>query len=99
MTTAQLSLVELRVIPLGPRRTKGFGIFAKVGIRVGVLIWEALGVMPHDNETSHSNLSAVTVALGQNQPQGEERVLVGPLRMINHRCSSFNVEVWSSRYV
>ncbi|KAF6750604.1 hypothetical protein DFP72DRAFT_851680 [Ephemerocybe angulata] len=92
MVISPRSVVRLGVSKMGAYSQKGFGIFARMDIRGGVDIWEALGIMPGDNESRHSSLSAIRVADGQNQEAGSERVLVGPLRMVNHLCRSFNAE-------
>jgi hypothetical protein len=83
---------------MGPHSQKGFGIFANVLIRKGEEIPELIGLMPQDNRAPHSELSAVTVAAHQDQPEGEERVLIGPIRMVNHLCQNFNAEVRGFSY-
>ncbi|KAF6756544.1 hypothetical protein DFP72DRAFT_846434 [Ephemerocybe angulata] len=47
--------------------------------------------MPADNNTPHSGLSAITPSPSQDQPVNSERVLFGPLRLINHRCEELTV--------
>ncbi|KAF6741027.1 hypothetical protein DFP72DRAFT_1085190 [Ephemerocybe angulata] len=90
VVVARDSAVRLGVARMGASSEKGFGIFARDAIPAGTTIWDAIGVMPGDNRASHSDLSAIRVAAGQNQSTGAERVLLGPLRMLNHRCRSFN---------
>ncbi|RXW12722.1 hypothetical protein EST38_g13132 [Candolleomyces aberdarensis] len=51
------------------------------------------------NETAHSELLSITMTKDQNQTPGAERVLYGPIRMINHRCKLYNAEVWKKRFI
>ncbi|KAJ2911712.1 hypothetical protein MD484_g8699, partial [Candolleomyces efflorescens] len=86
------SLIRLGRIKKGPHHPTGFSLIAQRRIAKGSTIWESLGMCPSDNDTPHSSLSCITTAIGQDQEPGSERVLYGPLRMMNHRCKSFNAE-------
>ncbi|KAJ2912799.1 hypothetical protein MD484_g7604, partial [Candolleomyces efflorescens] len=86
------SSIHLKKLAMGPDRTWGFGLVATRRICKGSTLWEALGMCPGDFSASHSELSCITIAKGQNQPAGAKRVMYGPLRMVNHRCRSFNAE-------
>ncbi|RXW11893.1 hypothetical protein EST38_g13962 [Candolleomyces aberdarensis] len=91
------SSIRLRAVPMGPNSTVGFAIFARRDIPKNTKIWEAIGMVPGDNEAVHSELSSITTTKDQNQTPGAERVLYGPIRMINHRCRSYNAEFCSVR--
>ncbi|KAF5335574.1 hypothetical protein D9611_003080 [Ephemerocybe angulata] len=84
------SQVKLKVIPMDTV-TKGFSLFARRDIPKGSYVWEAMGMVPADNASTSTLLSTTETTAEQNQPSGEERVLYGPVRMINHRCKTYNV--------
>lgn len=86
-----VSRVRLGVISFGESR--GFGIFAREAIRKHRTIWEAVGMVPIDDNTGLTELSVITTAEDQNLQPGLRRVLLGPLRLVNHRCINFNAEV------
>ena len=52
-------------------------------------------MMPADNDTPSSELSMITTAEDQDQEAGLERLLFGPIRMVNHRCKTANTQVRS----
>lgn len=87
------SPVRLLSVPMGQERRYGFGLFARQDIAAGTELWDVVGLMPTDDSDPHSDLSMITVAPGQNQRPGSSRVLFGPMRMLNHRCKTFNCEV------
>ncbi|KAJ3529719.1 hypothetical protein NMY22_g8883 [Coprinellus aureogranulatus] len=86
------SHVRLRVLPMGPFSHKGFAVTARYDIPKLQYLWELVGLMPGDNDTAHSDLSAITPFHEQDQPVDAERVLFGPLRLVNHRCKEYNIE-------
>ena len=69
----------------GLLRRYQFGIKAKVEIPEGVFIPELLGLMASDTVAEHSGLSEIMPHNDQIGPR-EPRILVGPLRFINHSC-------------
>ncbi|KAF6744046.1 hypothetical protein DFP72DRAFT_1079097 [Ephemerocybe angulata] len=83
------SSTRLRTLDLGGQ--KGFGVCARTPIPYNTTLHELLGMMPADNNTPHSGLSAITPSPSQDQPVNSERVLFGPLRLINHRCRTHNI--------
>lgn len=93
------SCVRLQKIRMGRTQDWGFGLFARRPIAKGSTVWEAVGMCPVDGSSSHSELSCIKTAEGQNLPAGSERVMYGPLRMVNHRCRTFNAEVESIDFV
>lgn len=78
---------------MGTDQGLGFALYARRRIPEGAIIWEGIGMCPGDSNCPHSDLSCITIAPGQNQPAGSERILYGPLRMVNHRCQTFNAQV------
>ncbi|KAJ3538264.1 hypothetical protein NMY22_g5236 [Coprinellus aureogranulatus] len=97
MILSPSSFVRLRTIPMGPTMQKGFAIFARYDIADQASIWELIGMMPGDNRAKHTNLSSITPHPEQNQHTGVPRILFGPLRMVNHRCKSFNIAFMAIR--
>jgi hypothetical protein len=85
--------IRLRSVTMGPGQGYGFGLFARCDLPANYVIWEAIGMVPGDNLTAHSSLSCIKTCQGQNQRPGSERILYGPLRLVNHRCRTFNAEV------
>ena len=62
-----------------------FGIKAKEDIPTDVFIPELLGLMASDTETDHSGQSAIAPHPKQTGPR-EPRMMIGPLRFVNHIC-------------
>ena len=62
-----------------------FGIKAKEDIPTDVFIPELLGLMASDTEADHSGQSAIAPHPKQTGPR-EPRMMIGPLRFVNHIC-------------
>lgn len=69
-----------------------FVLLARTPIEAGQVVYEAIGMMPGDNEVV-SKVASIAVAPEQNQEVGAKRTLYGPLRMARHRCQDYNAEV------
>ncbi|KDR65714.1 hypothetical protein GALMADRAFT_47566, partial [Galerina marginata CBS 339.88] len=81
------------VKPLGHAKQKGFAIYANKDIIQGEYIEELLGLMPEDRAEKYTDLSTITPHDdNRNDGSFEEKLLIGPIRFINHRCVSYNVE-------
>jgi hypothetical protein len=63
----------------------------------GEFIQELVGLMPEDNKGEYTDLSTITPHPDnyniKKQPSFDRRILIGPIRFMNHACSSYNVEV------
>jgi hypothetical protein len=60
------------------------------------VIYPLIGLMPVDARAEHSRLSEIhphTSQVGQKAKAEKPRILVGPLRFVNHACRSYNAEV------
>ncbi|KDR65286.1 hypothetical protein GALMADRAFT_148808 [Galerina marginata CBS 339.88] len=87
------AIVHLKVKPLGHANQKGFAIYANKDIIQGEYIEELLGLMPEDRAEKYTDLSTITPHTDNcNDGSFEEKLLIGPIRFINHRCVSYNVE-------
>ncbi|KDR70301.1 hypothetical protein GALMADRAFT_144960 [Galerina marginata CBS 339.88] len=87
------AIVHLKVKPLGHAKQKGFAIYANKDIIQGEYIQELLGLMPEDRAEKYTDLSTITPHKdNRNDGSFEEKLLIGPIRFINHRCVSYNVE-------
>jgi hypothetical protein len=69
-----------------------FGVKATRNLLQDEFIYELAGLIPTDGLAAHSNLSTVTPHPDQGEGT-ESRVLFGPIRYINHHCTSYNVQV------
>jgi hypothetical protein len=90
------SPVRLKVVRMGDEGGKGFGIQASRNIGKGELIYELIGLMAIDSVTSNSGLSEIhphKTQVGRKRDRANPRVLVGPLRYVNHVCKGSNVSV------
>lgn len=79
------SAVRLRVISLDGNLQ--FAMFANRNIRSGEFLWELMGMMPIDSNGGHSKVSEMSPF------KADARVLIGPIRFVNHQCRTFNCEV------
>ncbi|KDR65222.1 hypothetical protein GALMADRAFT_148865 [Galerina marginata CBS 339.88] len=90
------AIVHLKVKPLGHANQKGFAIHATKDIIKGEYIQELLGLMPEDRAKNYTDLSTITPhSDNRNNDKNssfDEKILIGPIRFINHRCFSYNVE-------
>lgn len=80
---------------MGVTETRGFAIHAAKAIEKGHAIHELIGLMPKDGKAKHSEVSSVKPSVYHNQSTRVERVLFGPIRFLNHICSTPNTEVIS----
>lgn len=78
---------------LSKANAKEFNVVAKTDISKGEVLVELSGVMASDFDEEHSHLSEVTAHDKQRGPKGVGRLLVGPIRFVNHDCKLNNVEV------
>ncbi|KAF5316417.1 hypothetical protein D9619_006533 [Psilocybe cf. subviscida] len=86
MATHPTSPVDVRV-----NAQKKFVLLATAPIQAGQVVYEAIGMMPGDDEVV-SKFASITVSPEQNQEAGAKRTLYGPLRMARHRCQNYNAE-------
>ncbi|EDR01622.1 uncharacterized protein LACBIDRAFT_310701 [Laccaria bicolor S238N-H82] len=73
----------------------GFAIFATRDLVEGEILYPLMGLMASDSRAEHSRLSEIHPHPSQvklEKGRMDPRVLVGPLRFINHTCHSFNAE-------
>lgn len=87
------SIVKLSCIRLGQEETLGFAIHATKPIPKGLHIHELMGLMPGDNKWPSSEVSRIKPSSVHNQSNRVERVLFGPIRFVNHICTTPNIEV------
>jgi len=73
-------------------KKREFGVKACRVFHVGEFIYELAGLVPKDNLADHSNLSCILTHVDQAEPL-EDRVLFGPIRLINHHCTGSNIQV------
>ncbi|KAJ7829588.1 hypothetical protein B0H14DRAFT_3143865 [Mycena olivaceomarginata] len=78
---APWSVVSLKVLPLGPEQTRGFGIAASVPLTAKEYIYELAGLISVDGNAEHTRLSEYEAT------DKTIRLLIGPLRMVNHDCN------------
>ncbi|KDR65068.1 hypothetical protein GALMADRAFT_82314 [Galerina marginata CBS 339.88] len=90
------AIVHLKVKLLGHANQKGFAIHATKDIIKGEYIQELLGLMPEDRTKNYTDLSTITPhpdnCNNDKNSSFDEKLLIGPIRFINHRCFSYNVE-------
>ncbi|KAF9455449.1 hypothetical protein BDZ94DRAFT_1367285 [Collybia nuda] len=84
--------VKLVVSKMGTDKIKGFGIVASVKFKKGEIIYELAGALAADDDAERTKLSLIKTNPGDPETNGELCVLFGPLRLINHRCQTPNVE-------
>lgn len=75
-----------KVLPLGPKQTRGFGIAASVPLTAKEYIYELAGLISVDGNAEHTRLPEYEAT------DKTVRLLIGPLRMVNHDCNP-NAEV------
>ena len=84
--------MRLKLTTIGEK--KEFGVEASRKFSKGEYIYELVGLVPMDGSENHSELSAITPHIDQELGEAlEPRVLFGPIRLINHHCKQYNVEV------
>ena|ERR1700734_1598946 len=71
--------------PAGRGEKYQFGVKAIEDIPTNVFIPELLGLMASDTEADHSGLSEIAPHPKQTGPT-EPRMMIGPLRFVNHIC-------------
>jgi hypothetical protein len=90
---ARNSRVAIERVYLSDGVGKEFGIKAATDLEENEILLELPGIIASDLEADERDmLSAVTRADGQLGPSGN-RLLAGPVRLINHDCSNYNAEV------
>lgn len=88
-----MSCVKLGVRHFGKEQMLGFGIFARVDLKRGEFIYELTGLLAADDEADRTELSVIQTKADDPKTLGYSRVLFGPLRFINHQCTTPNAEV------
>ncbi|KAJ7856945.1 hypothetical protein B0H14DRAFT_2752016, partial [Mycena olivaceomarginata] len=66
---------------MGPNRIRGFGITASVPLPANEYIYELAGLILVDGNAEHTRLSQYEAT------DKTVRILIGPLRMVNHNCN------------
>ncbi|KAJ7857841.1 hypothetical protein B0H14DRAFT_3638037, partial [Mycena olivaceomarginata] len=74
-------VVSLHVREMGPKRIRGFGITASVHLPANEYIYELAGLVSVDGNAEHTRLSRYEAT------DKTVRILIGPLRMVNHDCN------------
>ncbi|KII86353.1 hypothetical protein PLICRDRAFT_43942 [Plicaturopsis crispa FD-325 SS-3] len=86
------SPVRLITCAMGPERTNQFAVVASAPIPGGVTVYEMLGLMAINDDCPHTNLSVMLPDPMQTGHQGP-RIMIGPLRFVNHICEGANAEI------
>jgi hypothetical protein len=76
----------IKRLEMGPNRIRGFGITASVPLPANEYIYELAGLISVDGNAEHTRLSQYEAT------DKTVRILIGPLRMVNHDCNP-NAEV------
>lgn len=87
--------VQLKIKTSKDDDTHGFSIRATRDLVAEEMLYPLIGLLASDSTAEHSHLSELRPHLSQVQEQAETekpRVLIGPLRFINHACNSFNAQ-------
>lgn len=88
--------VQLRVRSFAGDNGRGFSIKASRDLVEHEVLYPLMGLMPNDARAEHSRLSEILPHPSQfrNKANTEKgRVLMGPIRLVNHACHSYNAEV------
>lgn len=87
--------VRLRVRLFAGGNERGFSITSTRDLVQHEVLYSLMGLMPDDAKAEHSRLSEIEPHPSQlhNKANAEKpRILIGPIRFINHACRSYNAE-------
>ncbi|KAJ7284385.1 hypothetical protein C8J57DRAFT_1288277 [Mycena rebaudengoi] len=79
---APWSVVALKVTHMGSTKELGFAVHASQPLKAGEIIYELAGLLSTDTEAPNFTRLAEMEA-----DDGTPRVLIGPIRLVNHDCS------------